>query len=1146
MNWAVNISCATARGWLLVGVLVAFLSEAFAQGQQYRPFELTFTSVASYTNPFDDSEVDFTVEFTGPNSEEMVVIGFWDGGSTWKARFNPPTAGTWTYVTSCSNSSDTGLDNLSGSFSVAGASGSLPTYQHGGILRRSGNGRYFTYSDGTPFFYVGDTMWSTPCYRMPIDPSQNGSLPAGKTFDWAIDQRVAQGFTVLQMHGSKGMYEDESDYDNSNKTFEKTDNIADLGNPLYTDIDYWQLYDQYMTYADSSGLVVNLGVAGVALLDPVPLVDLKRHYRYMLARFGAYNFMWLITQEYNASQGDVAGRAIKIFALCEYLKSIDCHGRLLGLHQSPVGPDHTDPSWDMSWSDMIIDQNGHFRTPDQGDYLYNYFKENPDPIVEAELNYEGFTKTGFVVDSEVVRQSAYTAIQSGAAGYGYGATGVYSGSYDGFGQPTNWGLPIPDWWDKVALDGAFDMGRLRDFYEGLEWWELEPTTGVPSNLRLLVKSDGYNTILVWFPAGATYSTGTLLPGTAYSGASYVATWFNPRTGATSGAGTIVVSSPGLELPARPDSSDWMLLLEYSGGGVPPPVPPVAIDEAFAWHFDSDAQGWSIYTGTVTHTVPPGIGVDFGVSGGKLVGDIITNTPRILSPDSLGGDLASMRFLKIRMKNESSSVHGKVFFTTTSEPGFPDSPQKQFLLKPKDAGYSDYLVDMWDAPGWSGTLKQISIGLGDGTRSGVTVGYPVGVDYIKIGGEALSAPAVPVGVTATGGYEQISLSWSASQSADFYTIKRSQTAGGPYATIVAENTSSSYLDEGLDPGVIYYYIVEAVNGYGRSMPSSEVSDLSAFPPAPSVVGGMALNVADSSLVLDWTAVPYATSYSVKRSGTFGGGYTAVATGLSAPGFIDTAVSNGTSYHYIVTAVNSTAESSISVEVAGVPVAAEVVIDNTASSGVNLVGLWTQSAASPGYYGSNYLTDGNAGGGKSASFVPSITTAGLYDVSLIWTAHSNRASNVPVELFDGVIAAPSTISQRTGGGVWNLIGTVDLQVGAGSYVKLTNEGANGFVIADAAKFSLVLGKSPTITNQPESVAVDCGEPSSLTVSASGSGSLVYRWFRNGVAVADDGVVSGASSSTLTMSSTRHSDAGIYAVVVSDTGGATASSEAVLTVN
>lgn len=80
------------------------------------------------------------------------------------------------------------------------------------------------------------------------------------------------------------------------------------------------------------------------------------------------------------------------------------------------------------------------------------------------------------------------------------------------------------------------------------------------------------------------------------------------------------------------------------------------------------------------------------------------------------------------------------------------------------------------------------------------------------------PAVPTGLTATAGNQQVSLSWTASSGATSYHLKRSTTSGGPYTT-VASPTGTSQTDSGLTNGTAYYYVVSAVNATGESANSS---------------------------------------------------------------------------------------------------------------------------------------------------------------------------------------------------------------------------------------------------------------------------------------------------------------------------------------
>src|SRR6185436_11583289 len=85
----------------------------------------------------------------------------------------------------------------------------------------------------------------------------------------------------------------------------------------------------------------------------------------------------------------------------------------------------------------------------------------------------------------------------------------------------------------------------------------------------------------------------------------------------------------------------------------------------------------------------------------------------------------------------------------------------------------------------------------------------------------SAPAAPTGLSATAGNTQVALSWTASSGATSYNVKRSTVNGSGYAT-VSSPTSTSYTNTGLVNGTTYYYVVTAVNGFGESANSSQVS------------------------------------------------------------------------------------------------------------------------------------------------------------------------------------------------------------------------------------------------------------------------------------------------------------------------------------
>jgi hypothetical protein len=77
------------------------------------------------------------------------------------------------------------------------------------------------------------------------------------------------------------------------------------------------------------------------------------------------------------------------------------------------------------------------------------------------------------------------------------------------------------------------------------------------------------------------------------------------------------------------------------------------------------------------------------------------------------------------------------------------------------------------------------------------------------------------------------------------------------------------------------------------------------------------MAGASIQVNWSAVTGAPCYNLKRSVTNGGPYTTVAAGVTAGGFLDTGLTPGTTYYYVVTAghING-GESDISRQVSAV--------------------------------------------------------------------------------------------------------------------------------------------------------------------------------------------------------------------------------------
>ncbi len=106
----------------------------------------------------------------------------------------------------------------------------------------------------------------------------------------------------------------------------------------------------------------------------------------------------------------------------------------------------------------------------------------------------------------------------------------------------------------------------------------------------------------------------------------------------------------------------------------------------------------------------------------------------------------------------------------------------------------------------------------------------------------------------------------------------------------------------------------------------------IPPAPTGLTAMAGN---GQVVLSWAASSNATSYNVKRAMTNGGPYAIIAN-VGTTNYTDIGLSNGTTYYYVVSAVNPAGESPDSVQVSAMPLAPPVL--NISMTETELVLTW----------------------------------------------------------------------------------------------------------------------------------------------------------------------------------------------------------------
>ena len=151
-------------GISIAALLLIMCGTALAESRHvWEKVEIALNAKRSYENPY--TEVEIWVDLKGPGFEKR-CYGFWDGGKTFRVRVLATAPGTWSWR-SGSNQRDSGLNGKTGSFTATAWSDAQLEKNpcRRGMIKASENGHAFEYADGTPFFLLGDTWWSTPTFR---------------------------------------------------------------------------------------------------------------------------------------------------------------------------------------------------------------------------------------------------------------------------------------------------------------------------------------------------------------------------------------------------------------------------------------------------------------------------------------------------------------------------------------------------------------------------------------------------------------------------------------------------------------------------------------------------------------------------------------------------------------------------------------------------------------------------------------------------------------------------------------------------------------------------------------------------------------------------------------------------------------------
>lgn len=241
----------------------------------------------------------------------------------------------------------------------------------------------------------------------------------------------------------------------------------------------------------------------------------------------------------------------------------------------------------------------------------------------------------------------------------------------------------------------------------------------------------------------------------------------------------------------------------------------------------------------------------------------------------------------------------------------------------------------------------------------------------------TAPDPPQNLQAQGGDGSVSLTWQAPDNnggspITNYHIYRGTTPDGLNRTATVGDVRS-YSDAGVTNGVTYLYKVTAENDVGeggRSNVASATPEAPPTPPGPPV--NLQATAGDANVQLDWSAPTDnggspITNYRIRR-GTVSGQLALLAEVPDVRSYLDSSVTNGNTYYYNVTAVNSAGEGPPSNEVSATPMSGDTAPDPppnlVAIAGDARVSLSWQRPADGGSPITNYkIYRGTSPGGES---------------------------------------------------------------------------------------------------------------------------------------------------------------------------------------
>ena len=433
-----------------------------------RMVEWTMKSQKRYSDPFNEVEVD--VIFSR-GDQTWRVPTFWRGGQRWTVRFAPPSPGEYTYYLESTDGANPDLNGHRGQVTITPYAGDNPLLKHG-MLRVSATKRYLEHSDGTPFFWLGDTWWMGLSDRLPWSG-----------FQQLTADRKAKGFTVVQIVAGLVPTEELCPEDPGCRN-----EGGAVWEPGFTRINpgYFDAADRRIQFLINAGIVPEIEGAYSSVLAQTGVAKMKQHWRYVIARYGAYPVLWNLSDDLADPPPSIASRVPKALQyvlappgwteIARYVRSTDPYHLLLTVNEGGLPFDAPiQPLQDETLTDFDQIQPTHWGWPTLGTEVVQLDKhyartDLTKPVVVGEIGYDNHFATHL---ENFQRAAFWLAMLNGAAGHTYGAAPTF--------EVNNPDKPLHrtqytfmTWEEGMRLPGSYQLGLSAKLLRQYPWWQFAP------------------------------------------------------------------------------------------------------------------------------------------------------------------------------------------------------------------------------------------------------------------------------------------------------------------------------------------------------------------------------------------------------------------------------------------------------------------------------------------------------------------------------------------------------------------------------------------------------------------------------------------------------------------------------------------------